>query len=75
MTCISKLGFWRKIQGPQCDPKKKKSAIAIFFKIAQKLVLDPKNSQHAARPPPLPRFGVRTSAAVGGTVQYGPRAA
>ena len=31
MACISKLGFWEKIQDPQCDPQKKKSAEAIFF--------------------------------------------
>ena len=31
MACISKLGFWVKIQDPQSDPQKKKSAEAIFF--------------------------------------------
>ena len=39
------------------------SCIAIFFKIAQKLVLDPNNSHYAARGS-YPCVGIRSSAAV-----------
>ena len=66
MACISKLGFWQKIQDPHGDQNKNILAEPNFFIILHIKVLDPTNPQDAGRcPPPPPGSGVHSSVAVG----------